>query len=135
MNKTVPLYLAILFITLYFTLGILTERYFISYEDNLANYDYKTNIGCDTDSMGLTVGCHDIAFGNKVDQDDRLYPGYIYVYNGTNSSNDTIHVIHRLVYCLDDDCNVSIFKGDNNFVAEIVNRSDILYSVDAVRYR
>lgn len=95
----------------------------------LAKYDYHNSVSCESDSMGLTLDCNDEAYGNIVQKRDRLIVGDIYVYRRENTS-----IIHRLVRCLDKDCNVSVFKGDNNKVAEFVNRSQIRYHIVRVNY-
>lgn len=135
MNRNKGLLIVTVFLLyVYFIGGMVFDRKIMVEEFYLGNYEYQSSISCKSDSMGLTIDCKDTAFGNKVEKDDKLYPGYIYVYKSTNET-DTRHIIHRLVYCLDEDCNQTVFKGDNNPVAEIVNRSDILYSVDVVMYR
>lgn len=89
--------------------------------------DVETQVGCKSNSMGLTIKCGDKIYGEYIEKDEVLVPGDIYVYD--KSENGTAQVVHRLVLCLDDDCNSTVFKGDNNVVAEVVNRSDILYRV------
>lgn len=82
-----------------------------------------------SDSMGLSISYPDEAIGEKIKETDMLQEGNIYVYNSNNT-----YIIHRLIKCLDNDCNVTIFKGDNNKVGEIVNKSQIIYKVTAVVY-
>lgn len=89
------------------------------------------NISCKSDSMGLVLNC-----GDKVELEPfngNLKVGRIYVFNSTKVWNETnMTVIHRFVGCVDEDCNVTIFKGDNNLNAELVKRSDILYEVKKI---
>lgn len=44
-------------------------------------------------------------------------------------------VAHRLALCLDDYCSQAVFRGDNNKMGELVNRSDIQHRVKMVLYR
>jgi hypothetical protein len=81
--------------------------------------------------MGLTVNCDDEVYISLVKSDDPLYIGYIYTYK---DSIDNHSIIHRLVYCLDSDCNSTVFKGDNNQAAELVNRNQIVGRVVSVKY-
>ncbi len=87
-------------------------------------------VGCDSNSMGLTINCDDKLYVDAVKSDEELFLGTIY---GFRFDNKTF--VHRLVQCVDIDCNLTVFKGDNNLVAEFVNRSDIVYRVETVRYR
>jgi len=97
--------------------------------DNLVFKSSKIKTSCATDSMGLVIDCK-----NKVDvepyRNETLKEGNIYIYkSGKNSST-----IHRLVYCLDSSCNWSIFKGDNNYKGEMIQKSQILYKVKGIIY-
>ena len=93
------------------------------------NYDVSSTVGCSSDSMGLSLGCGDVLYGSKVNSSSILFPGQIYIYR----KNSTNTVVHRLVLCLDVGCERAIFKGDNNELAELVNRSDVLYTVDYIK--
>ena len=93
-------------------------------------YDVKYKLGCSSDSMGLSLNCGDVQYSNFVNSSSYLETGEIYVYKRDNKS-----IVHRLVYCLDSDCNSTIFKGDNNEVAELVNRSEIVAKVVMVEYK
>lgn len=94
-----------------------------------ANYDVIGVVGCKTNSMGLVLECNDKLYGDYVDEDTVLVPGSIYVYK----VNDTSRVVHRLILCLDENCTRAVFRGDNNGVGEVVNRSHILYDVQWIR--
>ena len=96
----------------------------------IQSFDTIGILGCDSNSMGLTLNCRDTVYKQKVDQNETLYLGNIYTYR----SWDNVSVIHRLVGCKDPDCNVAIFKGDNNRIVEFVNRSMIEYRVTMVEY-
>jgi hypothetical protein len=93
--------------------------------------DGYSEIACGSNSMGLTLRCGDRAYTEGVGPNDKLWLGRIYIYHHTNKSN----TVHRLVYCIDSDCNQSVFKGDNNLVGELVNRSQIISEVLSVEYR
>ena len=67
------------------------------------DYDFINTVSCNTNSMGLTMNCNDRLFVSMVDEGGELYLGRIYVYNDGNKS-----IVHRLVVCVDSDCNVSI---------------------------
>jgi hypothetical protein len=95
----------------------------------LSKIDYVHKVACGSDSMGLTLNCGDKVYSRILENEEKLEIGSIYIYR---SSNHTI--IHRLVKCLDEECSMTIFKGDNNRVAEIVNRSEILYKVIKIEY-
>jgi hypothetical protein len=128
----------ILFIVL---VGSVTTGYFLGHAiagsdktfdrvmTDVTDYDYVSRIDCDSNSMGLTINCDDIAYISLLKEGETLYPGYLYSYKKKN-----YNVLHRLVYCLDSDCNMSIFKGDNNAVGEKVNRSMINGRVVSVKY-
>lgn len=89
-------------------------------------YTLETTIGCGSDSMGVEYNCGQKIVGEEIKPGDKLYPGMVYVYQ----KNETLTVIHRLVLCLDEDCNMTVFKGDNNRVADpVVSRDKILYRV------
>lgn len=103
----------------------------LSLDDSLPvvrELDVESSVGCDSDSMGVSLRCGTKIYGRYIDEDETIFPGSIYVYN--TSSN--IQVIHRLVLCLDAHCDKAVFKGDNNAVGEIVERKDILYRVTLV---
>ena len=96
----------------------------------LYNFDtFKTK--CGSDSMGRVIDCVDTLYQRRIRNGTKLYEGRIYVYE----KNETRNVIHRLVKCLDTDCNRSIFIGDNNYIADkIVNRSQIIGYVYQIRF-
>ena len=106
---------------------------------NTSKYDVVSVIGCQTDSMGLVMGCNDTLYLKKLNEEDVLVPGTIYVYNATKSQT-----VHRLVECIkieestiinDKHCNNTlIFRGDNNAKGELVSRKDVLYRVESIVY-
>ena len=87
------------------------------------------NITCESNSMGLLMPCNSkasvIPYKNEL-----LHLGRIYVYE----VNSTYFIIHRLVGCVDKDCNRTIFKGDNNLISELINKSQIKYIVTAINF-
>lgn len=87
-------------------------------------------INCSSDSMGLILNCNDKVTTKKIG-DEKLSPGKIYIYKNEKNQN----VIHRLVFCVDIDCNVSVFKGDNNLVGEQVLRENITHEVKEIKYQ
>jgi len=91
-----------------------------SYDDSLElwddNDDHVSGVSCDSDSMGLSVNCHDEFYSRYVDGVEPLRVGEIYLYHDGNDS-----IIHRLVFDLKNGS--LIFKGDNNERAELVDRS------------
>jgi len=91
-------------------------------------YDHYV-VACSSNSMGQVIDCDDLVYIEPV---GKLKLGDIYVYYNEDKNSN---VTHRLVYCLDKDCNQTIFKGDNNKVAELVNKSQILGRVKEVKYR
>jgi len=93
-------------------------------------YERVGVVGCDSNSMGLTLRCNDNTYSYKVTDDERLLEGAIYIYENSEGGN----IVHRLVYYIDPDCNEAVFKGDNNEAGELVNRSQIKYSVMMTRY-
>ena len=99
------------------------------YNDMVQPTDWVSEVGCSSNSMGLTMRCGDTLFMNKVQSDEKLYIGRVYVYEKINKT-----IVHRLVACIDVDCNLTLFKGDNNPVAEFVNKSNITYQVVKVAY-
>lgn len=96
----------------------------------LSTFDKYLTMGCNSsDSMGLVINCNDRLYLTNVSRYPNLQIGSIYIYRSGN-----ITIVHRLVKCVDKDCNVTIFKGDNNPVAEFINKSQILYKVEMVYY-
>ena len=95
------------------------------------NYDTTNTVGCGSDSMGLTLQCNDKLYLHTLSPQEALTPGSIYIYNNSKHNNT---VVHRLILCLDTDCNATIFKGDNNKIGEQVHRKDILYKVVQTQY-
>jgi len=91
--------------------------------------EYSFNVNNSTNSMGIIMRAGDKVFGREVTEKDILQEGNIYVYQGERT-----RVVHRLIKCLDIKCNQSVFKGDNNRVGEIVNRTDIKYIVTRIEY-
>ena len=97
----------------------------------LTKMDGSVRVQCGSDSMGLTFGCGDLLYYRDVERGGELVPGEIYVYRKDDGSK----AVHRLVECVDIDCNLCVFKGDNNAVGELVNRSNVIQKVESVRYR
>ena len=89
---------------------------------------------CGTDSMGLVMKCSDTLRLSVIGQNEILTLGDIYIYNTTNSSNENHPIVHRYVACANDDCSKLVFKGDNNYYAEIINRSQVAYKVIGIDY-
>lgn len=87
---------------------------------------------CASDSMGFGMRCQDTVevqdFNSTL---TKPVPGEIYIYKKENGNGTTIH---RLVLCLDTDCNFTVFKGDNNRVAELVNRSAIIKKATGITW-
>lgn len=87
-------------------------------------------ISCETQSMGLTLNCKDNLFTELITESSVLIEGDIYIYNRNGQT-----IVHRLVKCLDNQCNQSIFKGDNNYVADdIVEKSQIFAKVYGIEF-
>ena len=98
---------------------------------SMTKYDGVTKITCGSDSMGLTFGCGDLLYYRNVKKDEELVPGEIYIYR----KDDGNKVVHRLVECIDIDCELMVFKGDNNAVGELVEREQVTKKIESVRYR
>lgn len=81
-----------------------------------------------SDSMGILMRSYDDVYAIPVNN-NFLMEGRIYIYEENNRS-----IVHRLIKCIDIDCNQSVFKGDNNRVGEIVNKSQIKYRVKSIGY-
>ena len=92
------------------------------------NSDYLMNISCASDSMGLIVPCKSKLVSEDYNNES-LKLGQIYIYKFEDK-----WISHRLVACVDKDCNVTVFKGDNNEIAEFVNKSQIGYYVKGINY-
>lgn len=131
--------LCISLFSMFFALGVLgctwliikhTQFNTLEVIENVLNTDHVSRIGCDSDSMGLTLNCGDKVYSREVKNDESLLKGHIYIYEKGNQS-----IVHRLVACIDQDCNQTVFKGDNNQVAEFVNRSQIKKKVLQVEYK
>ena len=87
-------------------------------------YDVVSKISCGSDSMGLSFKCSDVVYSRKVLINETMIPGEVYIYTDPDP-NKTNKIIHRLAVCLDENCSRMVFRGDNNAVGEIVNRSQI----------
>lgn len=125
-------------------------NYFIISENQTVNETgsktYNAPLSCETNSMGLTITCGMMDVYSDVRPNETLHVGRIYSYKteefmNINCERNTQfgcgtydHIIHRLVACLDDDCNRTVFKGDNNPTAEIVNRDRIDRKTIALQY-
>lgn len=90
-------------------------------------YDDWGVVGCDTNSMGLTLRCGDKAYMKETNYFVR---GDVYTYNYTVNETDNKTLIHRLVGCykiqnetIVDDLACEeylVFMGDNNPYADKV---------------
>ncbi len=97
---------------------------------NSTDYLIKSQVSCESQSMGLTIGCKDTLFSRILEEDEKLIEGRIYKYRFSDH-----YRVHRLVKCLDESCSTLVFKGDNNFKAdEIVMRHDVKQEVVQIRY-
>lgn len=107
-------------------IGFILTNGWVTAEPNM-----KIHVSCESDSMGNTIRCNDNAITNRFDPlKDKLEEGKIYVYKRW----DDKLIIHRLVLCLDEKCNKTVFKGDNNKRGEIVHKKDIKFVVRGVEY-
>jgi len=97
----------------------------------LTKLDGSIKVECGSDSMGLTFGCNDLLYYRDVKKGEILVPGDIYIYR----KDDDNKVVHRLIECVDIDCELTVFKGDNNAVGELVERKNVLQKIESVRYR
>lgn len=90
------------------------------------------SMGCNSNSMGLMFSCGDSVEGMKFYPEFEVpYIGEVYIYYDPEANNS---IIHRFVGCADDDCNITIFKGDANAYAELVPRDWIRYFVTATYF-
>jgi len=90
----------------------------------------ELKVSNESNSMGVTVDSWDTVRGIDIADDNyKLYEGHIYVYK----KNQT-RIIHRLIKCLDPDCNESVFSGDANRIGELVNKSQISYRVSSINF-
>lgn len=127
MNKT-EILLGILIISLGFFIGMLVKNSLLIdfKEGRIITYDATVNPSCKTNSMGLTINCNDKLYLKKFKGD--LRKGGIYIYR----KNESTTVVHRLIGCVDYECNTTIFKGDNTLMGELVNKTQILYRVEMI---
>ena len=91
------------------------------------------NVSCDSRSMFPTTTCRDTPIGRPVSQREQLDIGRMYTYD-LNVSDDEPQVMHRLVACLDHLCNLTIFKGDNNYAAEVIPRSAVKDKIEMISF-
>jgi len=127
------LILGICLVTFSFFLALMLKGIFVIDFGNveLAKMDGSMRVQCGTGSMGLTFGCDDLIYYRDIEKNEQFIPGDIYIYK----KDDDSKVVHRLIECVDIDCNITVFKGDNNAVGEFVNKSQIIRKVESVRYR
>lgn len=125
---------------------LLVSKYMIDATVDVVNEEVVySKVGCNTNSMGLTLGCKDLVKKSTVQPDEILQQGKIYTYN--NQRNSTYYsidngknnsIVHRYVGCADEVkqpdgmCQRLIFKGDNNHKSEIVYRDQVTYQVVGV---
>lgn len=107
------------------TMDLFNKNNLLVEEENLI----VTKMSCDSDSMGLMFNCGDRIIKRKLNETEKPIIGKVYTYAKGKQS-----IIHRLVLCIDNDCNTTIFKGDNNKKAETVKREDITHEVLGVNY-
>lgn len=101
----------------------------------LETKDFQTT--CDTDSMGLVLNCGDHVKSTKVEIEDKISLGRIYIYHYPNSS----YISHRVGGCADyPKCQKLIFRGDNNKLIDnwqttgYVDRQDVeLWIADVIK--
>jgi len=93
----------------------------------------ELKISCETNSMGLLTDCNSKAQVKELEENKKLKLGNIYIFK--KPSNTSTLIMHRLVGCVDENCTKLIFKGDNNKVIDdFVNRSEVLYYVEGIKY-
>lgn len=97
----------------------------------ITSFDYSSSVSCLSDSMGLTINCNDILYETKITNNTILNPGNIYTY----TTDKNVSVAHRMIICLDNNCNMTIFKGDNNAVGEMIPREWLTGEVMMVEYK
>lgn len=99
----------------------------------VGGYDVRSTLTC-SGSMLPMLDCGDLLYGRYVSDDEYLKTGGVYVYNGTPTLMSE-RVVHRLIGCANDDCSLLVFKGDHNEYADpVVDRSDLLWEVEYVRF-
>jgi hypothetical protein len=99
-----------------------------------ASYDTYTTVACGSNSMAPTFDCNDLLQSRRVNYDETLVPGKIYIYKKETSTYYNLStVVHRLVTPCEND--VCVLMGDNNKVGETINRSQITYEVVGVVYQ
>lgn len=101
---------------------------------DVLDVDKIDKVGCESNSMGMTLNCDDVVYGEYLEEGKPLDVGGIYVYEKKDFNNETYKVVHRLIKCVDYDCNMTVFKGDANVVGEFVKKEDIIYKVVRVTY-
>ena len=82
----------------------------------------ETHSKCGSDSMGSLFDCHDVLTIRTQDSEDELYVGEVYTYKSEGGGHS---LIHRLIGCADNSCELLIMKGDKNFLPELVPREKI----------
>lgn len=115
-----------------FAFALQTHFMFQSKPLQMIQYDYANELSCESHSMGLTIPCGSVALQQKVNNAEQIEPGQIYVYEMPNA---TKQVVHRLVACVDNDCNMTVFKGDANKIAELIPREWIVSRVVMLQYK
>lgn len=101
---------------------------------DFTRYDTITHVGCSSDSMGLSLNCNDRLYLLEDLEDHDYTVGSIFVFK--SPYNEGGRTVHRLIMCLDPDCNEMIFKGDNSRVADpIINKEDVIGKVVMKKYR
>ena len=98
---------------------------------NSTDYLLRSQVSCDSQSMGLLISCKDTLLSRILEEDEKLIEGRIYKYRSPSG----YYKVHRLVKCLDENCSTLVFKGDNNFRADpIVSRHKVEQEVVQIRY-
>lgn len=94
----------------------------VKYSGQIPQYDSISPVACTSNSMGPLMQCGSRLYLTKSFTMD---PGGVYTFMRGNQS-----IAHRLIACLDTECQELLFKGDANSMAdEVVSLKDVTAKV------
>lgn len=107
----------------------LTLGFLLFHPKELALFTYQEIGVGGTGSMLPVIQNNDLLMLEKLDEQEQIYLGQIYVYK----NNETESIVHRLIWKYNS--THYIFKGDNNLVADKpISREQITYKVIGVKF-
>lgn len=126
--------MVLIILTCFIVLNNPNQLQLLGFEGNKTTF----RVDCNSNSMGFTLDCNDLVTAVRIPITDKLIPNRIYVYRTINilenGDFEDINIVHRFLGCIDDNCSILKFKGDNNDFSEDVQRSQVKYIVTDIHF-